>query len=332
MHGGLGMNVLVTGATGFIGSVLARELQNQGHRVRALVLANEDSSALERLSVEIRRGDLTNPESIRGLCDGIDTVFHLAGRVTDWGSREQFYRAIHDATRYLLEEAVGRASRFIYVSSIAAIGFGRHMKGIREGDPAFHSGIPYNDAKLDAERLVMSCHATGRIACTVIRPSNVTGPGSAWVRDILDKMRAMPLPLVDSGRYSASLIYVDNLVDGIIMAGTMDIGKGKTYHLRDDWHVTWKQYITDIGAFIGRKPMGSIPYGPARTLGRICDVVFTPLSIRPPLTRMSIEITGRDNDVDNSLAKHDLGWKTKVSYQEALQRIGVWVMDQYLEK
>lgn len=324
------MNALVTGATGFIGSILSRELINQGHHVRALALPGELTGTLEKLGIEIRRGDLTNPESLRGICDGMDTVFHLAGRVTDWGRRELFYRAILDATRYLLAEAAGKAGRFVYISSIAAIGFGRHMKGIRETDPVFKSGIPYNDAKLDAETLVRQHHDAGRIACTIIRPANVTGPGSVWVRDILDKMRAMPLPLIDHGRYSASLIFVDNLVDGIILAGTLDPARGKTYQLRDDWDVTWRQYITDLGSLIGKKPMGNVPYPVAHALGRVCDAVFTPLGVRPPLTRMAADITGRDNDVDNTLAKCDLGWKTRLTYQEALQKIGVWVMDHYL--
>ncbi|HPE46723.1 MAG TPA: NAD(P)-dependent oxidoreductase, partial [Deltaproteobacteria bacterium] len=234
-------------------------------------------------------------------------------------------------TRNLLEEASGKARRFIYISSIAAIGLGRHMKGIRETDPVFKSGIPYNDAKLDAELLVWTYHDTGRIACTVIRPANVTGPGSVWVRDILDKMRSMPLPLIDGGRYSSSFIYVDNLVGGIVLAGTRDVARGKTYHLRDDWDVTWRRYITDLGAIIGKRPMGSVPYPVARLVGRACDAICTPLGIRPPLTRMAVDITGRDLDVDNTLAKGDLGWKTRITYQEALQRIGVWVMDRYLK-
>ncbi|HNQ85381.1 MAG TPA: NAD-dependent epimerase/dehydratase family protein [Deltaproteobacteria bacterium] len=325
------MNALVTGATGFIGSVLARELIDQGHEVRALALPGESAKELERLGIDIRKGDLTNPESLRGICDGMDVVFHLAGRVTDWGKKDLFSRAILDATRNLLEEALGKARRFIYISSIAAIGLGRHMKGIRETDPVFKSGIPYNDAKLDAELLVWTYHDTGRIACTVIRPANVTGPGSVWVRDILDKMRSMPLPLIDGGRYSSSFIYVDNLVGGIVLAGTRDVARGKTYHLRDDWDVTWRRYITDLGAIIGKRPMGSVPYPVARLVGRACDAICTPLGIRPPLTRMAVDITGRDLDVDNTLAKGDLGWKTRITYQEALQRIGVWVMDRYLK-
>jgi nucleoside-diphosphate-sugar epimerase len=326
------MKTLVTGATGFIGSVLTRELLKKGNKVRALVLPGENSSVLEELGVEICRGDLSRRDTLKGICNGVDAVFHLAGRVTDWGTREQFYSAIYDATQHLLEEASGRAPRFVYISSIAAIGFGRHLKGIKENDRAFKSGIPYNDAKLDAEKLVMSCHGSGRIACTIIRPANVTGPGSVWVRDIVEKMMSMPMPLIDQGRHSSSLIYVDNLVEGIILAGTKDIAKGKIYQLRDDWDVSWGQYITDLGAFIGKKPVGSIPYWPARILGSLFDLVCTPLKIRPPVSRMSIEITGRNNDVDTSRAKQELGWKTTVSYPEAMERIGAWVRKTYPQR
>lgn len=326
------MKALITGATGFIGSVLARELIGKGHQVRALVLPGENAAPLEKLGAEIRSGDLLKRETIEGIGEGIDTVFHLAGRVTDWGAREQFYTAIYDGTVNLIHEALGKAPRFVYISSIAAIGFGRHMKGIKESDPAFRSGIPYNDAKLDTEKLVMCVHATGALACTVIRPANVTGPGSVWVRDIVEKMMSMPLPLIDGGRYSSSFVYVDNLVDGIILAGTLDIAKGKTYQLRDDWNVSWKQYIGDLGSFVGKKPLGSLPYGLARLMGTLCDTVCTPLGIRPPVSRMSIEITGRDNDVDTSLAKSELGWKTRVPYPEAMEKIGAWVKETYLKR
>jgi 2-alkyl-3-oxoalkanoate reductase len=323
------MNALVTGAAGFIGAVLTRELVRLGHQVRALALPGENTDALDGLGIEIRFGDLLERGSIKGLCEGMDTVFHLAGRVTDWGTRAQFYRAIYDATANLLDEASGADRRFVYMSSIAAIGFGRHMKGIRETDPARKSGIPYNDAKLDTERLVMARHRAGNIASTIIRPANVTGPGSVWVRDIVERMLAMPVPLIDGGRYSSSFIYVDSLVDGIILAALSDKARGKTYHLRDDWDVTWKQYMTDLGSFIGKKPVGSLPYIPARMLGSAFDLVCTPLGIRPPITRMSMDIMGRDNDVDTTLAKTELNWKTKVPYPEALEKIGAWVRAAY---
>lgn len=323
------MNTLVTGATGFIGSVLCRELTGRGHKVRALALPGENPEALLDIGADIRYGDLLNKEDMKGLCEGVHTVFHLAGRVTDWGSREQFSKAIYESTVNLMVEAAGKAKRFLYVSSIAAIGLGRHMKGIKESDPVFRSGIPYNDAKLDAERLVMAFNDTGMIESTVVRPANVTGPGSAWVRDIVDKMLMMPMPLIDGGRHSASLIYVDNLVDGIIRAATSDKGKGKIYHLRDDWDITWKQYINDLGALIGKKSLGSIPYPVARMLGAVMDLICTPLEVRPPVSRMAVDITGRNNDVDTSLARTELGWETKTAYTEAMEKISAWVRENY---
>ncbi len=319
----------MTGATGFIGSVLVRELTRQGHAVRALVLPEDDAVALEKQGVEIRVGDLSKPGSLAGICDGTETVFHLAGRVTDWGTRKDFYGAIYDATNNLLREAAGSSGRFVYVSSIAAIGFGRHMKGIRESDPAFRSGIPYNHAKLDAERLVTEFDEAGRIACTIVRPSNVTGPGSIWVRDVVEKLLAMPMLLVDGGRHSASLVHVENLVDGLLRAGTMDVAKGRTYHLRDDWDVTWRRYVEDLGAFVGKMPAGSIPYLPARIAGTLMDAACTPFGIRPPLSRIAVEIVGRNNDVDTSRARQELGWTTRVTYEDAMREIGEWVRRTY---
>lgn len=323
------MKALVTGATGFMGRVLCRELLRQGHQVRALALPGEDAGALLETGAEIRRWNLLDRQGLRGLCDGVDTVFHLAGRVTDWGTREQFSRAIYEATANLISVSAGRAQRFLYVSSIAALGFGRHLKGLKECDPAFRSGIPYNDAKLDAERLVAAFHDAGAICGTIVRPANVTGPGSAWVRDIVEKMLAMPVPLIDGGRHSASLVYVNNLVDGIIRAAVSDKGRGKTYHLRDDWDVTWKRYITDLGVIIGKRPLGSLPYAPARMIGAAMDLVCTPLRLRPPVSRMAADITGRNNDVDTTLARTELGWKTVISYPEAMDEIRAWVTKEY---
>jgi nucleoside-diphosphate-sugar epimerase len=326
------MKALVTGATGFIGSVLTRELIKQGHRVRALILPNEDTAGLEKLKVELHRGDLTRFESLHGVCDGIDTVFHLAGRVTDWGTRQQFYDAIYTATENLLIEAVSRVERFVYISSIAAMGLGRHLKGVKETEEPRKSGIPYNDAKADTEKLVRKFHATGKISCTIVRPANVTGPGSVWVRDIVDRMVSSPVPLIDQGLYSTSFVYVDNLAQGIILAGTKDIAKGKAYHLRDNWDVIWKDYISDLGSFVGKKPIGNVPFGLAWGLAQVLDAALTPLRIRPPLTRLAVSVMGRDNDVDTSLARSELGWETVVPYQEALKTIGVWIEENYRQR
>jgi nucleoside-diphosphate-sugar epimerase len=135
----------------------------------------------------------------------------------------------------------------------------------------------------------------------------------------------MGIPLIDQGRCSASLVYVDNLVDGIIMAGTRDAAAGRTYHFCDDWLVSWKRYLTDLSALIGKKPRGNIPFPLAWSLGYVMETLCTPLSLRPPVTRLAAGLMGRDNHVDTSKAKIELGWCTQVSYVDAIQQIGRYV-------
>jgi nucleoside-diphosphate-sugar epimerase len=321
------MKILVTGATGFIGLNLCRELSKRDFAVTALVLPGEDVSQIKDHVVRILYGDITDPPSLEGITEDVETVFHLAARVTDWGPPNAFYSTILEGTRNLLEECSGKVSRFLYVSSMAACGVGRHMKDLTEEDKALKSGVPYNDAKLDAERLVQSYRGKVKTGYTIVRPANVTGPGSVWVRDIIERYQGLFVPLIDKGKHSASLIYIDNLVDGIILAGTMDIAEGKTYFLIDDWSVTWKQYVTDLGSIIGKKPFGSISFKTAWTIGVILEKIFTPFRIRPPVTRLAAGVMGRNNDVNAELARKELGWNTKVSYEEAMETIRLWVLE-----
>lgn len=321
------MRALVTGAAGFIGSNLCRELSKRDFDVSALVLPGEDTKHLESYVSRIYYGDLTKPSDIEGTCEDVDTVFHLAARVTDWGPVKSFYSSILDGTRNILDECSGKVSRFLYVSSMAACGVGRHMKGLKEDDEAAKSGVPYNDAKLDTEKLIRAYGWKEKTRYTIVRPANVTGPGSVWVKDIIQLYHRGFVPLIDRGQHSASLVYIDNLVAGIILAGTMDIAEGKTYFLRDDWSVTWKQYITDLGSILGKKPFGNVPFKAAWNMGAILETILTPLHIRAPVTRLAAGAMGRDNDVDTSLAREELGWKTEVSYEDAMKKISRWVLE-----
>jgi len=254
------LKALVTGAPGFIGSRLVPALIDRGFKVRGLAFPGEDAEGLTALGVEVRFGDITEPDSLEGLCEDIDTVFHLAGRIDFWGARRLFFDSIVEGTRNMLDEASGRGIRFVYASSVCAIGSNRHLKGYTEADPVHKTGIPYADAKREAEKLVWSYHEKGTVKGTVFRPANVVGPGSVWVKGLVENFSSGFVPLFDGGRYSASLVYIDNLTDGIVRAGTSKVGIGRTYHFRDDWDVTWKRYLTDLAAIVGKKPSRSLPF------------------------------------------------------------------------
>jgi nucleoside-diphosphate-sugar epimerase len=324
------MNALVTGAAGFIGSHLTKMLVEKGHKVRGLLLLQEDGLALEKLGVEIFHGNLTQPASLAGVADGMDIVFHLATRTLDWGTRKQFETVMVDGTRNLLEESQSHVSRFIYCSSVAAYGLGRTLAGFTEEAELKTCGIPYCDTKIMAENLVAGFCSEKHLDYTIIRPANVFGPGSVWVKEVLDALKRGPFPLIGKGRAPGAFVYIDNLVDGMILAGLSDIAVNRTYLFCDDFPITWADYLKNVAGWIGKSPTGSMPFWLAWALGSFFEALLTPFGIRPPMTRLAAGVMGKDLSVDASRARQELGWESRVSQDEAMRRIKEWVETSYL--
>lgn len=324
------MKALITGAGGFIGSHLLTEWIKSGNEASALFLPGENADSAEKLGACIVRGDLTRPETLTGVAEEAEIVFHLAARVLDWGSKKVFDQIMVGGTRNLLEALGKNVQRFVYFSSIAALGFGRDQVGLDEDAVRKPCGIPYSDTKIEAEDLVRR-FCTGRgIAYTIIRPANVIGPKSVWVTDILDAFRRGPLPLINGGKAPGAFVYVDNLIDGTLLAAGSDAARNRTFHFRDDYAMIWKDYLEDLGTLLGKKPAGSIPFWLAWRLGAIMEGIFTPLGIRPPMTRLAAGVMGKNNDVDNRRARKELGWESRVDEKAAMAAIKEWAGGSYL--
>ena len=322
------MNILITGAAGFIGLHLTQALVEKGHQVRGLLMPQEDGQVLEKLGVEIFRGNLTEPDTLKGLAEDMEVVFHLAARTLDWGSRRQFEAIMVDGTRNLLEES-RELSRFVYCSSVAALGLGRDLAGLDETAGRKICGIPYCDTKIMAEDLVAAFCRKADLDYTIVRPANVFGPGSVWVKEVLNAFRRGPFPLIGKGGVPAALVYIDNLVDGIILAGMSEIAAGKTYHFSDDFPITWAEYLNTVSRWIGKAPRGSMPFWLAWTLGSVFETLLVPFGIRPPMTRLAAGVMGKDNSVDSSRARQELDWESRVSQEEAMKKIKEWVVTSY---
>jgi nucleoside-diphosphate-sugar epimerase len=324
------MKALVTGAGGFIGTYLVRGLVERGHAVRGLFMPGEDAAAAVKLGVEVFRGDLTKPETLAGAADGVEVVFHLATRVLDWGGEKLFRRVMVDGTANLLAECRGKVRRFVYFSSVAALGLGRDIDGLSEDAPRVRCGVPYCDTKMEAEDLVAGFCIGAGMEYVIVRPANVIGPGSVWVRDVLDAYYRGPLPLIDGGRVPGAFVWVENLADGAIAAAEKKEAAGHTYHFRDDYGITWEGYQRFLGGLIGKRPAGAIPFSLAWRLGRVLEAVLSPFGIRPPLTRLAAGVMGRNLDVDTTRARKELGWTGRVSEAQALAEIERWVREVYI--
>ena len=149
------------------------------------------------------------------------------------------------------------------------------------------------------------------------------------MKEVLDAFKRGPFPLIEGGRAPGAFVYVDNLVDGMILAGTSEMAGGKTYHFCDDSPITWTGYLSTVSGWIGKAPGGSIPFWLARTLGAAAEKLLTPLGIRPPITRLAAGVMGKDNSVNSSRARQELGWQNRVSQDEAMEKIKNWVDTSY---
>lgn len=321
------MRVLITGVNGFIGRHLCELLLQHKYQIRGLVLPQENYTTLQAMPVEIWKGNLADPSSLRGIAEGCSMVFHLAARVTDWGTYRQFHESIIVATENILKETIAaQVPRFVFASSVAACGMGRHLGFPNENTPIQKSGIPYNDTKLLAETLVKTQAQTFGFDYTIIRPTNVTGPNSVWVKDPVARMKStFGLPLLDGGQYDACLVDVANLVDGFYRAATMPEGINETFFLMDDWKVSWKQYLTDLGNLANTRPRGTMSFATAWQLGSLSERIANLLKVRSPVTRLGAGLIGRDCRVDTTKAQTKLGWSSQVNYQEAMRRISAWL-------
>jgi nucleoside-diphosphate-sugar epimerase len=327
---------LITGATGLLGSHIAEKLTAQGQKVRALVRPSSDTTFLTSCGVELAVGDVTDPQSLVQAMQGVETVYHAAAQVGDWGKWENFQRVTIDGTANMLD-AAERAGikRFLHVSSISAYG---HPDGkglvLDESAPLgqnLHKWSYYSRAKVEAEKLVWKAHEQGKVAATVVKPSWLYGERDrASMPRLIRAIRAGKAKLLGDGSNRLNLTYAGNEAEGCILAATKDIALGESYNLSCDGEITQAQYLNKIAECIGVKPVTKkVPYKIAYRAAFLMELFGHMLGKKkPPLvTRYSVWLIGRQCFFSPAKAREQLGWQPTVSYDEGIQRSVRWCLE-----
>ncbi len=246
------MKALLTGPTGFIGSHLAEELLKRGYTVDCLVRKNSDLKWLENLDVHLHTGDCRQKDSLRDAVKGVDYVFHLAG-LTRAPREKDFFEINTDGTENLLQAVLAECpsiKRFIYVSSLAAAG--PCTKGLpltEDTEPKPVSS--YGRSKLEAEHIVRK-HSSS-IPSTIIRPPAVYGPRD---RDFYLLYRVLNKGIFPYwGESFYSLVYVEDLVRGIISAAESKEAEGETFFFADTSIYSNIEIARVIADSLGRRPV-----------------------------------------------------------------------------
>jgi len=243
------LKTLVTGATGFVGRHLIGRLVKEGRAVVCLVREKSDVRSIEKLGVELVYGDLIDKDSLRGIAGDRDIgiVYHLAGAVYASNNKE-FYEVNANGTRNLLQCCTQNGlKKFIYLSSIAVNGFSKKGQVINEASPC----VPfthYGKSKLGAEKLIVDFCNNSDLSVIIIRTPVVYGPdGQA---DLLTNHFKSVLRgktcIVGNGENLRSLCYIDNLVDGLLLAERGAKSKCAVYVIADDRAYSFIEIIDAI--------------------------------------------------------------------------------------
>jgi 2-alkyl-3-oxoalkanoate reductase len=322
------MPVLVTGATGLLGSHLTDLLLERGEEVRVLVQRGDGVSQFAHPNVAICWGHLGDRAALAAAVRGVDRVLHCAARTGPWG-QEADYEAVNvRGLQTLVESALAAGvRRFVHVSSITVHGNDVHGAA-DETAPLRVEPNPYSRSKIAGERLLERMIRDEGAPVTIVRPGWIYGP-----RDVASFARFAALlergqmVMIGSGRNHIPLIYVRDVAGGIVLASEKAHAAGRAYLLVNDEPVTQYDYLAAIATALGvPPPRRHIPYRlallagtAAETMGRLAQRISA-----PPVMRYGVQLLGAENRFDISRARRELGFCPQVPLAEGVRRSIAW--------
>ena len=312
--------VLVTGASGFLGSHVVRSLVAQGVAVHA---QGRDEARLSfHGNVRVFRCGLTESLALAQAASGCDAVVHAAALSAPWGVRQDFIEANIIGTANVI--AAARASgvrRLVHVSSPAVIFTGRDQILVNDSAPyASNSGSEYARTKRAAEELVRA--ASADLETVIIRPKAIYGAGDrALVPRLARAAGRGGLPQIGAGTNLVDVTHVDDVVRAAECALVTDRGLGDSFLITGGEHVPLWAMIRELLSGIGLPtPSRTISLGVALVAAGAMEAVAAITGREPTLTRYSAQILARTQTYDISRARELLGYAPRVSSSDGLAR------------
>jgi nucleoside-diphosphate-sugar epimerase len=320
------MRVLVTGASGFLGSHIAEQLARDGHAVRVLVRRTSDRSFLRGFETEEALGDVTQPESLPAAVAGVDAVVHAAGLVKARSAAE-FQSVNAGGTANLLSalNGAGGLRRLVLVSSLAAHGPSPDGRPRRPDDPPAPVS-DYGRSKLLAEEFVRSWANEERPA-TIIRPPVIYGPRDRATLPLFQAVRRRLAPLLGDGTNAISCVYAEDAARAAAMAATAgDDAPSATYALDDGSVYTWRDFLAAIEQAVGRKALRLPSPHWAFAAAAFASESYGRLFRRAVSFNRDkyVEMRQRYWVCSHEEIARDLGWKPQVTLGEGTALTAAW--------
>jgi nucleoside-diphosphate-sugar epimerase len=315
------LRVLVTGATGFTGGHLARALAARGDEVRALVRRAAAAAPLTACGIELAEGDLTDAASLVRAVRGVEVVYNVAALYRQAGLADATYRAVNATAVGAVIEAAAAAGarRVVHCSTVGVHGDIEHPPA--DEDAPLRPGDVYQETKVEGEAIGRSAAATTGIELVIARPTGIYGPGDRRLLKLFRGVARRRFVILGDGRIYYHLTFIDDLVEGFRLCGTVPAAAGRTYILSGGEVTTLNELVKIIAEEAGvAPPRLHLPVWPVWAAGAACEAICTPLGIEPPLYRRRVDFFTKSRAFDSSRARREIGYAPAVGLHEGVRR------------
>ncbi len=320
------MTILVTGATGFLGSALVTELVKQDQPVRVLVRDEQKARQQFGEAVSIVRGEITDATQVQQAVEGANIIYHFVGRLYHPSVPAELYRETHvEGTRIILEACKGQSqlTRFVHCSTTGV--HGETGKTPATEDAPFAPTNPYEATKLEGELLTLKAHKEQGLPVSVVRPGLVYGPGDLHLLGFFSSIKKGLFRVIDNGTAMLHPIYIDDMNDAFLLAAERPEAIGHSYNIAGARAVSIRELSTAIAHSMGKElPSGNIPLWLANLASDGFSLIPGFQGEKAPLTRSRVKFLTNSRVYSIERAKRDLGFAPKVELEEGMRRTALW--------
>jgi 2-alkyl-3-oxoalkanoate reductase len=322
--------LLVTGATGFVGSHVVDRALESGVRVRALVQRSSRIKRLQKQGVEWVSGSMLEPFSLKAALNDVTHVVHTAAKVGDWGDVKAYRQVNVEGLESLLEAAADSETleRFVHISSLGVYPAGDHH-GTDESHPLSKTGIDgYTLSKVEAEEELTRFVQREKIPAITLRPGFIYGPRDRTVLPrIIDRLRRGVVRYIGDGSTLLNNTYVGNLVDAVFLALEADNLIGEAFNIRDPRLVTKREFMETVASLGGfARPDRQVPLPMAKGVAAGWEWLWRTIGMdeAPLLSQATVKFLGYNLDYSIEKARRQLGYDPQVDFQDGMKATMAW--------
>jgi predicted dehydrogenase/nucleoside-diphosphate-sugar epimerase len=316
--------ILVTGATGLIGRHLVRRLLQEGNRVRIFVRRPPEAEFMDNGNVEIFLGDLGDPIAVDRAVQGAEIVYHVGAAMS--GSAHDYERGTVCGTQNIVNSVLRNdVQRLVHISSLSCLHAAISGRGavIQEDwpvEPSPGKRGAYTQAKTAAEKIVLDAVRERQLQAVLLRPGRVFGPEMTLLTPEVARKMGNLFVILGDGTRELPLVYVEDLVDAIVLAAETGNFDGRVYHIVDRTQITQNEVVRDYifknskKAKVFHVPL-AIVYSLALGFELLSEVLNRPV----PLSIYRLKSALARMQFDCSRAEKEIGWRPRVGVASGLQ-------------